>query len=153
MEVVAHGQVVWFGCQIWHNVYYFMYIMYIIVYTTQSVYTTLYTSAVPIQTCTTSETRIWSWPGRFIVSHYNGRKILFATFWVHFGFKGTKPLPPSLHYSCTLVEQDVGWEFDCLTLYTYAIPAFFCILIAFIFLWMLYFGVWIHENLDNWKFR
>lgn len=115
VEVVAHGQVVWFGCQIWHNVYYFMYIMYIIVYTTQSVYTTLYTSAVPIQTCTTSETRIWSWPGRFIVSHYNGRKILFATFWVHFGFKGTKPLPPSLHYSCTLVEQDVGWEFDCLT--------------------------------------
>ena len=52
VEVVAHGQVVWFGCQIWHNVYYFMYIMYIIVYTTQSVYTTLYTSAVPIQTCT-----------------------------------------------------------------------------------------------------
>lgn len=29
-----------------------MYIMYIIVYTTQSVYTTLYTSAVPIQTYT-----------------------------------------------------------------------------------------------------
>ena len=52
VEVVAHGQVVWFGCQIWHNVYYFMYIMYIIVYTTQSVYTTLYTSAVPIQTYT-----------------------------------------------------------------------------------------------------